>query len=116
MSSVVLRLRKAAEANRNASWAEELDGCEELMEEAANEIERLRAIEYRLPKDAEGNPVTPEVELVSSYYRDIVDFPQRVCEIRAGGWRFYGSSWYDADDPNRKCYGSLEAAEKARQQ
>ena len=43
MSDICNRLRKAADANRNASWSEELDGCEELMDEAADEIERLQA-------------------------------------------------------------------------
>ena len=37
------RLRAAAKANRKARCAEELDGCEELMEEAADEIKELLA-------------------------------------------------------------------------
>ena len=81
--------------------------------EMAAEIQRLREIADRLPKDADGNPVTPEAELVSTHYGEIYR-PRRVCEIRAGGWRFYGSSWYKEGDADRACYGSAEAAEKAK--
>ena len=79
----------------------------------ADKVERLQAIVDRLPLDAEGNPVTPERELVSVYY-GVQQEPRRVCEIRAGGWRFYGSSWYAEGELSRQCYGSTEAAEKAR--
>jgi hypothetical protein len=80
---------------------------------AADAIDRLQATIDRLPKDADGNPVTPEDELVSTHYGTI-QRPRRVCEIRAGGWRFYGSNWYEQGDAGRLCYGSTDAAEKAR--
>lgn len=86
-----------------------------LERQAADEIERLQAIVNRLPKDAEGNPVTPECELVATHYQHICQ-PRRVCEIRAGGWRFYGSSWYEQGDKNRLCYRTREAAEAARKE
>ena len=37
------RLRAAAKANRETPYAEEVAGCEELMEDAADEIKELRA-------------------------------------------------------------------------
>lgn len=82
-------------------------------ERLLKEIRRLQAIVARLPTDAEGNPVTPEAELVATHYGEICR-PRMVCDIHKGGWRFYGSSWYAEGDADRACYGSTEAAEKAR--
>lgn len=78
-----------------------------------SENELRRAIVARLPKDAEGNVVYPGRDLVSTYCGTI-HAPRVVTEIRIAGWRFGGSAWYVESDPLRPCYGSTDAAEKAR--
>ena len=81
----------------------------------AREIERLQAIVATLPKDAEGNAVYPGRELVSTWYGTNIQQPRTVCQIWADGWTLGGSSKYRHDDTSRLCYGSIEAAEQARQ-
>jgi len=84
---------------------------------ATKETERcmeIEAIVDWLPKDAEGNAVYPGRALVSTYYGTIQQ-PRMVIEVWRDGWTLGGSSKYMANDPGRQCYGSIEAAEKARQ-
>lgn len=77
------------------------------------ELERLQGIEAALPKDAEGNAVYPGRQLVSTHYGSIQQ-PRTVVEIWTDGWTLGASTKYRANDPDRPCYGSVEAAEKAR--
>jgi hypothetical protein len=71
------RLRAAAKANRETPYAEEVAGCEDLMDEAADEIERLtEAIEQ-----AAGKLSCVAIERGCSGVPEIV----RVCDEQALG-------------------------------
>ena len=83
----------------------------ELTEQLRKQIEQLRAIVDLLPKDAEGNAVYPGRELVSTYYESIQQ-PRTVVQVWTDGWTLGDSTKYRANDPERQCYGSIEAAEK----
>ena len=76
MSELSKLARDTANRNRAARWPEDLDSAEDILEELADEIERLQAIIDKLPKTADGVPVVPGMRLWSSYNngRDVTGF------------------------------------------
>lgn len=102
--------------NRLEQWAaSEIQRLQRLATAETERFMELRAILALLPKDAQCNAVYPGRELVSTYC-DSIQQPRIVMEIREHAWRFCGSGWYIEGDDVRPCYGSVEAAEKARNQ
>ena len=105
MSELSKLARDTANRNRAARWPEDLDSAEDILEELADEIERLQAIVDKLPKTKDGVSVVPKVDKV---HHPRYAYPGIVIGSYAG--------WMHNIESISDCYSSREAAEKAREQ
>ena len=78
-------------------------------------INEMQATIAKLPKTADGVPVVPGMELVSTYYGQMLPDLREVVELRDGAWRFEHSQWHEHDNHSRACYSTREAAEAKKE-
>ena len=110
MTDTIERLRQMA------SYSDFPECCnwdQECMAEAADEIERLRAIVERLPKTADKMPMVPSLDVVwwsHPVINPTVHARRILWSDRYGRWILQGCPEFKPSDG----YSTKEAAEKAR--